>query len=115
MRVWLLVLLMLLLPLRGWSASVMQVAHGSAPLVTHAPVKAQAATPHCHDTAAPAEATPASPDHRLACQACDLCHGAWLTQTVTPALGMPRLVLQPIPRVAFASTVVVPHHKPPIA
>lgn len=123
MRVWLVMLLMLLLPLRGWSAAVMQVTHGPAPQVAHT----QAATPaaasaHCHDTEAPTQAatahpaeTPAPPGHHQACQACDLCHGALLTQTVTPTLGMPRQVLHPIPRVTFASTVVVPHHKPPIA
>jgi hypothetical protein len=91
-RFWLLVLLVALLPLRGWAAAGMAV---SAPLSSiHA--QAEAAAMPCHGDASDSGSAdePAAPAHDASagqashlCVSCDLCHAALATVaagSVTP-------------------------------
>jgi hypothetical protein len=113
MRHWLLILLMTLLPLRGWAGVSMTV---SMPV---APVGVAAATPHCEEhaagAAADAPAEVAASGHH-AHTLCDVCNGpAMATSDPFSRLAKPlpqaREVLD---RVVFISVVPQRGHKPPI-
>lgn len=68
-RPWLLILLIALLPLRGWGAVVMGTAMAAAPVASAAQDQAM---PPCH--AEPADAAPAQDAAHQACSLCALCH-----------------------------------------
>lgn len=110
MRHWLLILLMALLPLRGWAGVAMAVSMAT-------PTSASAAA-HCEEHAASGstEATSAGAGQQTH-SLCDVCNGPAMT-TSDPAAQEPA----PLPqarsapeRVDFISADTQRGHKPPIA
>lgn len=110
MRHWLLILLMALLPLRGWAGVSMAVSMAT-------PTTASAAA-HCEEHAAsdPTEATSAlagQHTHSL----CDVCNGPAMAASEPTAQGpapLPQARTTP-GRVNFISADTQRGHKPPIA
>lgn len=126
MRALLLVLLMALLPLRGWVGDAMALGIGTLPhaQAAAAPHRGEPASP-CHDQAqmpAHADSLEATLAHDHAdggcadCALCQICHGLALAVSV-PALpdterAQPAL---PQPPARFASAEPRRHTRPPIA
>jgi hypothetical protein len=108
MRFWFVVLLMALLPLRGWVGDAMAVSMSMAE--AHAD-SAVTSTPACHEAAAATDEAPAQA-HLL----CDLCNGPALAVASPLAMAdhRPQGLLIPA-RVAFASEPVRRDVRPPIA
>ena len=121
-RVFLLALMIVLLPLRGWVGDAMALSMALGHAGTHLPEQSQTASWHCHDTVAAAHethehATHVSTDagshsHLL----CDLCNG--------PVLDAPRpwsLASDEPPQLSppfserFASRVARQDVRPPIS
>lgn len=136
MRHWFVLLLMVLLPLRGWSADAMQIHHGlkaplahslhtpsaSAPVhldpasVAAAPAPADAPATHCHEISPSTQDTAPNDGHPPAdCQTCDLCHGALLHNLAMSVASAADFSLKPPARVPFASIHALPGHRPPIS
>ena len=94
-RAWVIVLLIALLPLRGWAAASMAVAMPIAPVSAGA----SAEVPPCHaglaeDDLAMLAADPAPVAHL--CSTCDLCHapaavpaGEWASVSELPSVAPP--------------------------
>jgi hypothetical protein len=138
MRVFTLVLLMLLLPLRAWAGDAMALAMLQGPATSHAavsdthaghapdPAPAHATHDHGHalDHAAH-EAVPhgdhpqgafGTDEHCPTHVACDVCNGPVLTLPAWQADGATvRHRLEVATATPFASLVPHRHHKPPIA
>ena len=112
MRHWLLILMMVLLPLRGWAGVAMGISMASPASV--------GAAAHCAEH--PASADPNASDTKTADDQqthslCDVCNGPAMTasrlHTQDPA-PLPQARMAPA-RVAFISAVPQRGHKPPIA
>jgi len=140
MRLALLILMIALLPLRGWVASAMAVAHeghlddltliaaSASNVRAKANFYADIAQPdsaclHAATQRATATATAAEHDHNgqynaatCACQACGLCHlsSAALHQPAAPE-AMSRAVMPAQRTTGFTSVTTPPGLKPPIA
>lgn len=127
MRHWLLVLLIVLLPVRGWAGDAMAFSMGDAP-GSH-PVAAA-----CHDAAAPSAGDLTHPDTRhhapatdaaaqdhgagdhSTCTACDICHGPAMALTAHSHRSSPPLHARTAPvSERFASALPQRGSKPPIA
>lgn len=122
MRVFVLVLLMLLLPLRAWAgdAMVLSMAHGAAAAAVAMPTDHSAHDMHGgHDMPAghaAHDAAAQSPDDCPSHVACDVCNGPVLSLPVWKAEGAVARHRPPVPPSAdFASLVPPRRHKPPIA
>ncbi len=130
MRIWLLILMIALLPLRGWAVGAMALPMQPSAVASHAVV------PSCHGVDADRQSITAvmdnhhggavhlanegpgqdgNPAHHT-CTACDVCNGPALTQTsntVRPA--RPVMTLLSAGKERFASALAQRSHKPPIA
>ncbi len=129
MRTWLLILMIALLPLRGWASGAMALSMQPSQAPSHAAVP-------CHGGVATLQSTTMVMDsHNGAavhlanegpgqdgslvhntCSACDVCNGPALTQTlntVQPAGPVMTLLSPRIER--FVSALAQRSHKPPIA
>lgn len=119
MRVWFVVLLMVLLPLRGWAGDAMAVSMAT----DRAPAAALVAAADCHGAADHTHDQHGSQDshqghegHGTAHLLCDVCNGPALTPAAMLAVGDARPHSLHIPsRVAFASEAPRRGVRPPIA
>lgn len=117
MRHWFLVLMIALLPLRGWVGDAMAVEMLGAPGHTMAVMTDGSAQP-CPDHMASASADDGAPDSgdEHAHTACDVCNGPALASGATPVQTLPpahSVAVQPAER--FASSEVRRGVKPPIS
>lgn len=126
-RVFVLVLAIVLLPLRGWLGGAMAMA--SAPLPAQA-AAAAATAEHCHpaagdnDAASPS-ATPHGAGHEgtgdashphAQCSLCQLCHSVAMTgDTPAPPAAVPAQARPPAAAQRFASALPQLADKPPIS
>lgn len=123
MRVFLLVLAIVLLPLRGWMSGAMAMTPPPAVASASQAVAAADAMPPCHGASEAAEAVkssdheaPANSAHHAQCSLCQLCHSAVMAETVAalPAAAPQQARPQtPVPR--FASAQPQQADKPPIS
>jgi len=116
MRFWFVVLLMALLPLRGWAGDAMAVSMATDP----APAAALVAAADCHgaghDTPDMHHGQDSHEDHGTAHLLCDVCNGPAMTPAALLAAGDARPHSLHIPtRVAFASEAPRRGVRPPIA
>lgn len=130
MRHWFLILMIALLPLRGWAGDMM-ASHAlgqriaAATSVSAAPaVLKSAETPVMHDDCPGHAAKPAAPDVAPAgvasdcgnCTACQVCHSVAMTVSVVPPVLPAAPHARPLQAgVPFASAEPVPGIKPPIS
>lgn len=117
MRHWFLVLMIALLPLRGWVGDAMAVEMLTAPGHTMAVMAGEAAQP-CADHTVGAAADHGAPDSgdEHAHTACDVCNGPALAMGATPVQTLPpahSVAVQPAER--FASSEARRGVKPPIS
>ena len=129
MRTWLLILMIALLPLRGWASGAMALSMQPSQAPSHAAVP-------CHGGVATLQSTTMVMDsHHDAsvnladdgsgedgsllhntCSACDVCNGPALTQTFdTVQLAGPVMTLLSTRIERFVSALAKRSHKPPIA
>jgi hypothetical protein len=136
MRQIIVVLMILLLPLRGWAGDAMATQMASTVITTESGVarahemavaasfahhnqasKATQALPDCHEqVAVHLEADKATNDHSGTCQACEACHTVALSPSplhVTASFTSSQL--RPSKAAAFTSAAAALGQKPPIS
>lgn len=121
-RIALLLVLLLLLPARGWAGDVMAVrmAAGVAQALAHPAVRPAAAPDECHEHHGGhhAEAAPeasAQPDACTTCQVCQACHAPVLTSALPGLLPAPPAVPPQTAEQQHTSAERTPGFKPPIS
>jgi hypothetical protein len=122
MRHWLLIFMIALIPLRGWTGDAMSLAANQAPAGTTAPchgvaTSVEAGMYHAGPVAADMVNDPAGAvEHHNGCTACDICNGPALAQPAHSARANPPAGGHTAPAAErFASAVSQRGNKPPIA
>lgn len=129
MRTWLLILMIALLPLRGWAAGAMALSMQSSPVTVHAMAPchggdtamqpAAADMDNHHGGAAHLASADSGHDGSLVhntCTACDLCNGPALTQaSAFVRSAWPVTTPLSTGHERFVSALAQRSHKPPIA
>ncbi|MFT4266368.1 MAG: hypothetical protein QM586_03950 [Xenophilus sp.] len=118
MRVFVLVLAIILLPLRGWMSGAMATESVPVPAPSAA-AAASEAMPHCHEAGAPAHRSgrdaPDSVPHHAQCSLCQLCHAVAMAGDVPAAPAAPVQVRLHAPVQRFTSALPQQADKPPIS
>ncbi|MBA4261810.1 MAG: hypothetical protein C0443_07260 [Comamonadaceae bacterium] len=117
MRHWLLILMIALLPLRGWAGDAMAMSMWAAPPAhqTASPCHGGPATLAAQEMAHDGHHTADTPSHN-SCTACDICNGPAMTLAAHSARTTLPAVTTTAPACErFASAVPQRGSKPPIA